>query len=144
MNPDPKGVAMSQRAPSGWAVGGTFFAAFMMLMLGSFHAIAGVVAIIDDTFYVKGSKYVFQFDSTQWGWIHLILGIVVFLAGLALFSGAVWARTIGVILALISAVVAFAWVPWYPFWGLAIVAIAVFVIWSLTAHGRDVREMRDM
>src|SRR5436309_923375 len=106
--------------------------------------LAGLVAIIDDTFYVKGPKYVFQFDTTQWGWIHLILGIVIFLAGLALFSGAVWARIVGVILSLISAVVAFAWVPWYPFWGLTIVAIAVFVIWSLTAHGRDVRDMRAM
>jgi hypothetical protein len=128
--------------PSGWAVGWTTFAAFMMLLIGSFHAIAGLIAIIDDTFYVATREYVFQFDRTTWGWIHLILGIVVFLAGLALFSGAVWARIVGVILALISAVVGFAWLPWYPIWGIVFIATAAAVIWALTAHGRDIEQVR--
>lgn len=129
---------MSDR-PSGWAVGWTMFAAFMMLLIGGFHAIAGLVAIIDDTFYVATREYVFQFDRTTWGWIHLILGIVILLAGLGLFTGAVWARTIGVILAFISAIVGFAWLPWYPVWGIIIIVIAVAVIWALTVHGRDMR-----
>ena len=84
------------------------------------------------------TEYVFQFDVTTWGWVHLILGIVVILAGVALFSGAVWARTIGVILAVVSAIAAFAWLPYYPLWGGLIAAAAIFVIWALTAHGRDI------
>ena len=99
--------------------------------------IAGLVAIVDDNFYVATKEYVFQFDRTTWGWIHLIFGIVVFLAGLSLFKGAIWARTVGVILGVISAVVGFAWLPWYPIWGILIVVIAVSVIWALTVHGRD-------
>jgi hypothetical protein len=129
---------MSAKEPSGWAVGWTFFAAFMMIMIGCFQAIAGLAGIIDDTFYVKGPKYVFQFDTTTWGWIHLIVGIIVLLAGFALFTGAVWARMVGVIMAFISALVGFAWLPWYPFWAIVWIAIAVAVIWALTAHGRDV------
>jgi hypothetical protein len=127
---------MSAR-PSGWAVGWIMFAAIMMLLIGFFHVMAGLVAIVDDNFYVATKEYVFQFDRTTWGWIHLILGIVVFIAGLSLFKGAIWARTVGVILGVISAVVGFAWLPWYPVWGIVIVVIAVSVIWALTMHGRD-------
>ena len=127
---------MSAR-PSGWAVGWIMFAAIMMLLIGFFHVIAGLVAIVDDNFYVATKEYVFQFDRTTWGWVHLIFGIVVFLAGLSLFKGAIWARTVGVILGGISAVVGFAWLPWYPIWGILIIIIAVSVIWALTVHGRD-------
>jgi hypothetical protein len=138
---------MSDREPSGWAVGWTFFAAFMMIMIGVFHAIAGFAAILEDEFLsvvpavgteAQGDVYFLQFDATTWGWIHLILGIVILLAGFGLFSGAVWARTVGVILAVISAIVGFAWIPWYPVWGIIMIAIAISVIWALTAHGRDV------
>jgi hypothetical protein len=128
------------RPPSGWAIGYTTFAAFMMLLIGFFHAVAGLVAIIDDTFYVATKEYVFQFDRTTWGWIHLIAGIIIFLAGLGLFSGAVWARTVGVILAFISALLGFAWLPWYPIWGIIIIVIAVSVIWALTVHGHDIQK----
>ncbi|MGZ8571025.1 MAG: DUF7144 family membrane protein [Actinomycetota bacterium] len=132
---------MSQRQPSGWAVGWTYFAAFMMIMIGGFHAIAGLVAIIDDAFYTTPAEYVFQFDASTWGWIHLILGTVVLVAGFGLFTGAAWARVVGVILALISALVAFAWIPWYPIWSICLVAVSIAVIWALTAHGHDVTEM---
>lgn len=131
---------MDTRPPSGWAIGYTTFAAFMMLLIGFFHAVAGLVAIIDDTFYVATKEYVFQFDRTTWGWIHLIAGIVIFLAGLGLFSGAVWARTIGVILAFVSALLGFAWLPWYPIWGVIIIVLAVSVIWALTVHGHDIQK----
>lgn len=81
--------------PSTGAVGLTVFAAAMMIMVGLFQAIAGVVALFNDAFYIVGEKYVFQFDVTTWGWIHLILGIVIAAAGFFLFRGAVWARTVG-------------------------------------------------
>jgi hypothetical protein len=131
---------MSQREPSGWAVGWTFFAAFMMIMMGCFWVIAGLAALFNDTFYVLGQDYVFKFDVTTWGWIHLLLGIVILLAGFGLFTGAVWARTVGVIIAVIAAIIGFAWMPWYPIWGIVFVAISIAVIWALTAHGRDVAQ----
>ena len=126
---------------SGWAVGWTYFAAFLMVMLGFWHAIAGLSAIIKQNVYVYGQLndgYFLKLDSTTWGWIHLILGIVILLAGFGLLGGAVWARTVGVILAIISAIAAFAWIPYYPVWGIVIVALAVAVVWALTTHGRDV------
>jgi len=127
---------------SGWAVGWTYFAGFMMIMLGIWHAVAGLSSIIKKTVYTPGGQlgdgYFLRFDVSTWGWIHLILGIVIVLAGFWLFTGAVWARTIGVILAILSALAGFAWLPYYPVWGILMVAIAVAVIWALTVHGRDV------
>ena len=128
------------RQRSGWAVGWTYFAAMMMILIGVFHTIAGLVAILDDDFYVKTRNYVLQFDTTQWGWIHLIFGIIILLAGFYVLTGSVFARTVGVILAIISAIAGFAWLPYFPVWGVIFIAIAVSVIWALTAHGRDVTE----
>lgn len=132
---------MEQRQTSGWAVGWTYFAAFMLIMLGIWHAIAGLAAILKDNVLVAGQLgdgYFLKLDSTQWGWIHLILGIVILLAGFALFTGAVWARTVGVIFAAISAIGVFAWLPYYPVWGVLFIVADVSVIWALTVHGRDV------
>jgi hypothetical protein len=126
--------------PSGWAIGWTGFAGIMMVMGGIWWIIAGIVALANDTFYVVGKEYIFQFDVTTWGWIHLLLGIVVLLAGFYLFTGAVWARTVGVIVAVLWSLFAFAWMPWYPVWAIMLVAISVSVIWALTAHGHDIVE----
>jgi hypothetical protein len=108
-----------------------------MVMLGGWWMLAGFVAIVNDDFYVVTQEWIFEFSTTSWGWTHLILGVVVFLAGLGIFSGAVWARTVGVVLAVISGLVAFAWLPYYPVWGILFVTMSVLTIWALTAHGRD-------
>jgi len=133
---------VTQQEVSGAAVGWTVFAAVMMWLIGGFHAIAGLVALIEDEFYVLTPDYIFQFDVTTWGWVHLIVGIVVILAGAALFSGAVWARTVGVILAVVSILANFAWLPWYPFWSIIMITVNFFVIWALTVHGRDIEVAR--
>ena len=127
---------MSER-PSAWAAGYAAFAGVILVMIGFFQAVAGLVAIIDDNFYVVGQEYIFQFDVTTWGWIHLIIGIVVLLSGFGIFSGNVAARTVGVLVAAISGVAAFMWLPWYPVWAIVIIALDVAVIWALTMHGRD-------
>ena len=127
-----------QQQRSGWAIGYTTFAAFAMMLIGSFQAIAGLSGILDDKVYVPTQKYVFEFDVTVWGWIHLILGVVIVLAAFGLFSGAVWARTIGVILATMSAIANFAFIPHQPVWAIVVITIDVAVIWALTVHGRDI------
>jgi hypothetical protein len=134
---------------SGAAVGWITFAAIMLIMIGAFHAIAGLAGIIENEFYsvvpaagteATGDVYFLRFDATTWGWIHLIGGLIILFAGFGLFRGAVWARTLGVIVAVISAIATFAWMPWYPVWSIAIIAIDITVIWALTAHGRDIVE----
>ncbi|MBB5791320.1 DUF7144 family membrane protein [Jiangella mangrovi] len=134
----PRDTEDDYREPSAWAVGWIVFAAVMMVMIGVFHAIAGLVAIFDDDFFTQVREYVFDFDADTWGWIHLILGIVLVIAGAALFTGSVAARTVGVILAGLSMLAAFAWLPYYPIWAVVIIAVAVSVVWALTVHGRDI------
>jgi hypothetical protein len=123
---------------SAWAVGWSAFAGIMLIMIGIFHAFAGIVAIADDTFYVVGRKWIFEFDVTAWGWIHLIGGVIVVISGFGIFSGNVFARTVGVAVAILSAVVNFAWLPYYPVWSGLMIAMSVAVIWALTVHGRDI------
>ncbi len=109
-----------------------------MILAGSFQAFAGLVAIFDDEFYVTTPKYVLQFDSTSWGWIHLLMGLVVLCAGFAVMSGKTWGRVVGITLAVLSAAANFAFLPYYPFWSLTIITLDVFVIWALSVHGRDI------
>lgn len=122
------------------AVGFTVFAAVMMIIGGIMQAMQGLVALVNDTFYVVGEEYLFQFDVTSWGWIHLLLGIVVGLAGFALLSGATWARAVAVVLASLAIVANFLWLPHYPLWSMVLIALDVFVIWAVTVHGQDIRE----
>ena len=124
--------------PSGVATGFIVFAGVMMIMAGAFQAIAGLVALFENEFYVATRNYLLQFDATSWGWIHLLLGLLVLFAGIAVLSGQTWGRVIGIILTVVSALTSFAFIPYYPFWALAIIALDVFVIWALAAHGRDI------
>jgi len=133
---------MESQQPSGWAVGWTYFASIMLILIGMMGIVEGIVGIAKKEFYVVGAKWTFQFNVTTWGWIHLILGIVVLLAGIGVLSGNVLARTVGVIVALISAIANFMWLPYYPVWGVTVIAIDVAIIWALTAHGRDIAVVR--
>ncbi|MGH3082206.1 MAG: DUF7144 family membrane protein [Gaiellaceae bacterium] len=122
---------------SGWAFGFTAFAGAVMLMIGIFHAFAGLAAIFDDDFFVVGANYTYEFDTTAWGWIHLILGVVIAFAGIAVYSGAAWARTVGVLLAIVSAVANFFFIPYYPVWSVLIIALCIAVIWALTVYSPE-------
>jgi hypothetical protein len=123
-------------------VGFTVFAAVMMIMVGVWQALAGLIAIFENEVYVPTRSYLFELDLSAWGWIHLVLGLVVAFAGWGLLSGQTWARVVGITLAAISATANFLFIPYYPFWSIVIIAVDVFVIWALTAHGREFKELK--
>jgi hypothetical protein len=120
---------------SGWAIGGITFAATMLVLIGIFQAIAGLVAILDDDFYVVTQNYTFDLDTSAWGWIHLLLGIILVVVGYFLFAGAAWAGVTAIVLAVLSAVANFFFIPYYPFWSILVIALDVWVIWALTRPG---------
>jgi hypothetical protein len=129
------------RQPPSEAAGGYVFAGVILIVIGCFHAIAGLVAIFDDGFYVVSENYTFNLDTTGFGWIHLLGGIIVVCAGIALFSAATWARVVGVIVATLSAIANFFFIPYYPFWSILIIALAIWVIWALTRHVEKVQDL---
>jgi hypothetical protein len=120
---------------AGWAVGAIAFAATLMVLMGIFQAIAGLVAILNDEFYVVARHYTFNLDVTAWGWIHLIVGILVFATGLGLFGRRTWAGVGAIFLAMLSAIVNFFFIPYYPIWSLVEIGLAIWVIWALTRPG---------
>jgi hypothetical protein len=120
---------------SGWAVGGVSFAATMLLLIGVFQALDGLVAIFNDSFFVVTKNYTFDLDVTAWGWIHLILGILLIFAGWGIFTGKTWAGIAGITLAVLSAIANFFFIPYYPFWSILLIGLDVWVIWALTRPG---------
>jgi hypothetical protein len=121
-------------AAAGWGM----FAGIMLIIYGVFDVIQGIVALANNEFFVVTEEYIFQFNVTTWGWIHLIGGVILIAAGGGIFGGSVLARTIGVIMAGLGIILNFAWLPYYPIWSIIAIAIGIAVIWALTVHGRDV------
>jgi hypothetical protein len=128
---------------SGW-VGWIVFAGTMMAILGVLHMFEGLIALFRHsviTFPTTGLTV--QVTYTQWGWTQLIAGALVFATGLALFTGRLWARTLGVLLVSVSVLVNFAWANIFPFWSLTLLAIDFFVIYAIIAHGHEMKEARE-
>ena len=130
--------ASTEQSVSSVAVGFTAFAAVVMIMTGGFQAFQGLVAILNDDFFVVGQEWTLSLDLTAWGWVHLIVGALIAVAGGFVLRGAVWARTVGVTVAVVSALLNFMWLPYYPIWSVLIITLDVVVIWALVAHGRDI------
>lgn len=120
---------------SGWVAGGISFAAVMLILIGVFQAIAGLAAIFNDDFFVLTANYAFDLDASAWGWVHLIIGVLLVFTGVALIQGSPWAAIVALTLALLSAVANFFFVPYYPFWSILEIALACWVIWALTRPG---------
>lgn len=123
---------------SNW-VGWVFFAGFMMILLGVFQAIAGLTALINPDWLVVTERSLLVFDFTTWGWVHLLLGIIVLVAGFSVMSGSTWARIVGVLVAGFSAIAHLASVNAYPIWSVIILVIDVLVIYALTVHGGELK-----
>jgi hypothetical protein len=125
--------------PSGWA-GWVVFGGVMLIMLGCFQIIEGLVALFDDGFYlVRSNGLVVDVDYNTWGWIHLTIGVVGVLVGLGLLSGNMAARIVGVGIAFLSALVNLAFISAYPVWSTMMIVLDVLVIFAIIVHGRELK-----
>jgi hypothetical protein len=138
---DTSRVAYGNRPdPTGWT-GWVVFASFMMFLLGAFQAVQGLVALFDDGFYlVTSGNLVVDVNYNVWGTVHLLLGVLLMLSGAGVLTGNLAARTIGVILAGLSALANMAFIGAYPFWSIIIITVDVLVIYALTVHGRELKD----
>jgi len=126
--------------PTGWT-GWVVFASFMMFLVGAFQTIQGLVALFDDGFYIVSERgLVVDVNYNVWGTVHLILGILLLLSGAGVLTGNVAARTVGVILAGLSALANLVFIEAYPIWSILIITVDVLVIYALVVHGRELRD----
>lgn len=125
--------------PSGW-VGWIYFASFMMMILGGLQAIAGLAAIFKNNYYLVTETHLLVFNFKTWGWINLVLGIIIVLAGLELLRGATWARIIALFLAVLSFIANAGFVNAYPVWSIIMMVVDALVIYALTVHGDELRD----
>ncbi len=119
------------------ATGGLLFAATIMVLAGLFQFFQGIIGVAKDEIFVTTPNYLLRFNTTTWGWIHLILGLVIMVTGFFVFTKAPWARGVAIVLVALQAFSNFFFLPYYPFWALTLVALDIFIIWALTvAPGR--------
>ena len=122
---------------SPWAAGLAVFAGVLMIVDGVFGVLTGVAALLNDKIYVSTPGYLYAYDLTTWGWIHLLLGVLIGLAGLAVLRGQTWGRFTGMVMAGLSIIANFLFIPHYPFWSILIIALDVAIIWALAVYRRD-------
>lgn len=131
--------AVKEREVTGW-VGWVYFASVMMMVVGGLQALSGFVALFKDDFYVVAPQSLLVFNYTAWGWTHIVLGLLVFFAGLAVASGKMWGRVIGIIMTIVNALTNLAFMPAYPLWGIIALVIDGLVLYALTVHGAEAKE----
>jgi hypothetical protein len=139
VNPEQQGAGRRPSDVGSAWTGWIAFAGTIMVMLGIFHAIQGLVALFNNDYYAVTDKLVVQVNYTGWGWVQLIAGIIVAIAGVCVFMGQLWARAVGVVIAMISAIINIGFLGAAPIWSLMMIALDVTVILALTVHGDEVK-----
>lgn len=127
---------LQEKKSTGW-VGWIVFAATMMLVVGFFNIIDGLVALFADDVFVVGDSGVYLFNLDAWGWWHMLFGVVLIASGVALFNGSRLARLVAVVLVVVNAVTHAAFLPAYPLWSTLIIAVDVLILWALIVHGDE-------
>ena len=126
--------------PTGWT-GWVVFAAVLMVVAGGIWAIQGLIAVFNDNLVTFGTEGAILLDVTGWGWIHIILGALLVLAGILVLRGNMFGRIIAVILAMLSIIVNFVWMPVYPVWAIVIITLDVFILYAVIIHGREMKSL---
>ncbi|MET4050140.1 hypothetical protein BJD99_00540 [Rhodococcus sp. 1163] len=121
----------------GFAAGTTFAAAILLLTVSILTVLQGISAISKDELFVAGPEYIYKFDLTTWGWIVTIVGVLGALIAIGMFSGAIWARVGAIVIASLSIIANFLWLPYYPWWSVLVIAIDVVVIWAVASWRTD-------
>ncbi|WFR71742.1 hypothetical protein P9209_23765 [Prescottella defluvii] len=128
MSEAPAESVVQQSVAKGTSMG----AAVLLVTVGVLEFLQGISAVAKDDVFVVGLQYTYKFDVTAWGWIHLVLGVLVTIVGAVLFTGATWARVGAVVICAVSIIVNFLWLPYYPLWAILIIALNTVVIWAVT------------
>ena len=113
---------------------GSVFGGTVLIIVGLLQFFEGLSAVLKDDVYVTTRDYVYQFDLTTWGWIHLLVGVAALGVGTAVLFGQRWALVAGIIMATLSAVLQFLFIPWQPLWALVLIGINIAVMYALATR----------
>lgn len=127
----------STQTVSPWAHGIVVFAGVAMIVGGAFQALEGLAGIVKDQWLVVLPNYIYAFDLTVWGVIHLLVGLALLVIGIALLRGQTWGRVAGLIAAVVSAILNFVWLPFAPWWAVTIIVVDFLIIWALASYLRQ-------
>ena len=130
--PQPVGTQEQREIPKGNGLAD--YAGVIMVIVGVWHVLVGITALVNDKIYVNAPTTVYSFDLTGWGWVHLLAGILVAGAGVGILRGQTWGRVVGIVLASLSMVANFLYMPWYPWWSLLIIVLDITIIWALAMY----------
>lgn len=117
--------------------GGATFAAVLMILGGSFGVLEGISLVAKGTYYVQPNNYWINTDASTWGWIHILLSLVVVAAGFGVISGAAWARWLGIIFVSVQAMANFLFIPVQPWWAITLILVDLWIIHALFVHRRE-------
>ena len=123
------------RSWEGW----TGFAALLVVIVGAMDFFVGLIAVIRKQYFVVTANQVIVFDTRTWGWITMLIGIVILLVGFGLAGGAGWARWTAIVLIIVNLIEQLAWLgsSSYPLWTLTVIALGILALYGLTARWRD-------
>jgi len=131
--------AAKHELPAPVAHGVSVFAGIMLILGGAFEALQAIAAIVNDKYLVVLPNYVYAFDLTVWGWIHLLIGLALVAIGISLLMGQGWARMAGIVVAAVAALINFTWLPYSPLWAIVLIAVDVLVIWALISSRQQAK-----
>ncbi|MFJ1455822.1 hypothetical protein [Nocardia sp. N2S4-5] len=133
-------VEFEPSAEGGAPPGGVLAATILLVTVGVLDILQGISAVGADQLYVVGVEYMYRFDTTAWGWIHIVVGITLVLIGIGLMSSTRWARIATMVVAALSIVANFMSLPYFPAWSFLVILLDVVVIWAVaTWHVQSVR-----
>lgn len=124
--------------PSGW-VGWVYFAGILMLVRAFFQAFLGIVALTQSNFYVITPEKLAVYNFTAWGWVHLIVSVILFTAAFSVFVGGMWGRVVGSLMIGLSLVANLIFLPNYPIWSVIAIIIDVLILYALIVRGDEAR-----
>jgi hypothetical protein len=124
--------------PTGW-IGWILFAAAILIVNGTVTTIQGLAGIFrDEQYFVSNGGQVLVWNLTAWGWIHLILGVLLIIVGVLLAQGSQGARLIAIVVVGLHLVAQFTWLGAYPFWSLILITLDILVLNALVVHGSEI------
>lgn len=133
-------MSSSTQEPTGWT-GWVVFAGIMMIIAGALWAIQGFIAIFQNDIVIFGEEGALFLNVTGWGWVHMILGLLLLLCGFLVMQGNLFGRTIAVILVILSIILNFVWMPVYPVWAIVVITLDVFILYAVIVHGKELKSV---